>query len=617
MKYRLTLLLFVFLSTALLTTNQVTAQDKSRERSTSGCMSMGQNRNGTKVFNCVNPEDRRAGLFLGDFTSKRKCTKQCGGYFLRENNRIHPSPKPNNKWLTAFKDGEYGNNEVYTDIRLEIDKSSLNALGTKTCEEYGFTNAFFSRLLGTQNTRNITLSVVISDRAIDRKAREPLSGVAGLVHDIFTIERDTNAGVCRATALTGSSGTIARVAAVHNKTLYINTLFFSGQTSLPLGGLKRKDGKQFSGAEEVLTTLLNGSLSQYADELALLAENLELDNQTTMITNDQISVYPLKANGDDGDYNQLAYDVKIQGQSVAKFSIYQSDDISQYGSLDTQNGFGDIMGKHLLVYQSFNDAAKSMRSISDVLTDEGRGFGYIAAAATYKNNLDEFEKACENIDDALGPFNLPASAEMRLKAMMLNDYTPSNQLLEGRGLNVCLTQNERKLPENAFISHLISGGTPYSAKTCMQTANMKPADFTWGVVSNNHLELRANTSSQAIEAGQRFKELVSAIGEPQLTPEQIARNLKRGRTCALWNNRRDDPQGIRINEDCQFVYLASVSEPATQRFWVAVTANRDADAGKIPNAEYYEIGIDLSQYVTEAAVKAKGCWAEGGSHYKN
>lgn len=617
MKYRLTLLFFAILSTALFVTSQVTAQNNNGVRSTSGCMPMGQNRNGTEVFNCVNPDDRRRG-WLGDFTNRQNCTNKCGGYFLTESNRIHPSPKPNNEWLTAFKDGEYGNNEVYTDIRLEIDKSSLNALGTKTCEEYGFTNAFFSRLLGSQNTRNITLSVVISDRAIDRKAREPLSGIRGLVHDIFTIERDVNTGACRATAITGSSGTIARVAAVHNKTLFINTLFFSGQTGLPLGGLRRQDGKQFSGAEELLTTLLNGSLSQYADKLVLLAENLELDNQTTMVTNDQISVYPLKANGDDGDHNQLEYDVKIQGQSVAKFSIYQSDDISRYGSLDTQDGFGDIMGKHLLVYQSFNDAAKSMRSISDVLTDEGRGFGYIAAAATYRDNLDEFEKACENIDDALGPFNLPASAEMRLRAMMLNDYTPRRQLLEGRGLDVCLTQNERKLPENAFISHLVSGGTQqYSSKTCMQTANMNPADFTWGVVSNNHSELRSNTSAQDIEAGQRFKELVSALGDSKLTPEQIAGNLKRGRTCALWNNRRDDPQGIRINEDCQFVYLASVSEPTTQQFWVAVTANRGAAAGKIPDAEYYEIGIDLSQYVTEAAVKAKGCWAEGASHYDN
>lgn len=548
-----------------------------------------------KHYNCKRPN----GTFLG-FRRVEKCVAHCGDLIGNQNTLV-PNPVDNNEWKQAFVDGAYRKDDVYTDFTLEIEYETLNTGGMKTCEFFGLAGATARNLVGTENEQTVTLSVAISDTQINLS---DLSDAKALVFPILQAKRTVNGGKCISGAVTGAGGLIARVLASPKRNLYAQVLLVRGSIKNPIGGLVSTDGG--SGAAKLLENILNGDLLDYAPDIALVADNLNSDTTTALASNQLIRSYPLKTSGPDPHrFEKLEYDVKIGGQSLAKFTIFQDPDIDESGPLNRAESFKAVSTEDFLADLDRNTRKPELASISDVLTASDSNFDYITQPMTY-TDADLLSSACGDIKVALTNFDVSNRAIDSLRASMINDFKSPNILTQAKYQDICLSQEQRADSERyPGIQDTLRGAGEArqlvrNDPTCIEMSGEYGETVISRVTGNavdDILGFRTQASSSKTLTKGDWYETIAENGEE---PFELLEKFGGYSRCHV--GIMDVPGATGRNRQCQFAFWAKTEPPNAKEVWVLVEA--EGRQSQLPEITRYRVGINPKNHILKSTLEA-------------
>ncbi|MFY0680332.1 MAG: hypothetical protein JXR13_07140 [Thalassovita sp.] len=536
------------------------------------------------------------------------------GGTLVSNPLLKPVTTSNATWSKHFKDENYGSEDVYTDIYMKVVETNLTRAG-KGCENYGRLNAFLNNIFINERDETLNLALIVSENDLGKVTAASLenSRKTGIVYDILSFQHTIQNKKCTASISSSGSRHIARVRADHKKPLRFSLVYLSDVSSSPMGRfVAAEDGT--SPAGELVGTLLNGRIGHYADELRDIAKHIVLNKETSRVRNEAISVFPLNEKGNAvADDNKLIFDVVINGERLAKIEIYQSDDIPVLGDVQGKKSFPAAL-KGLKVAEPGNRAKND-----DTLWNKlgPARLPEIVNGSAYET-FDKTVTACRGMETFFADYEIPNRTMERLQALLLKEFVHEATAIElarskasVKGLNACLDQDARKRHAD-IIPQLLAASVETantraaasaSVGTCMSLApnGMTHGEITYATVAAAEAQLSNLSKPADIRDGIYFDEIkVGTEASPSI--ESVRKDLSRSHTCHMWSNLNDDPQGIRTNPTCEFVYLARTNSHKKDRFWVTVRAK--TAPGQIPVPVAFKLGADISDYVTEAAATA-------------
>lgn len=525
---------------------------------------------------------------------------------LTANGGMVPVREENASWASIFETKGYGPKDVYTDVRMEVTWTGLSTAGVG-CEKFSRANAFVSNFFNNTNSKRLDLVLIISDEPLGVINQDTLQlkREHGVVVDIMSFQRSVEGDSCTAKISTSGSKQIARVRADRLKPLNVNLVYLMDRSSDPLGRF-RSDAGDASGASDLIGILLNGKLTSYGDELSLIADHVTLKSETVRTHNEELPVYPLSEDGKTKEfYDSLKYDVVVNGQTLAKFKVYQSG-VSEYGDVA-----GELSIANALTGTRVADSVNRQVQIKTLWSTLGPARLNGLTNDEIHTDFQKLIKVCDGIEGYFREYDIPNRALERLQALLLKEFQDKASYAERAksmssvdGKNACLKQHERARHRD-IIPLLI--GDQIGEHTCMSLASMTDdgGRLTKAVIKEGtDLLQSAKGGGKAVKVSEgAYFESIKVKGVDAPSTSDVLGKLADSDICYLRSDLDDDAAGKFPNPACSFFYVGRTTEFPKDRFWVQVNASVVPEG--IPSPTDFVFGADVSELVSEKAAIAR------------